>query len=105
MARTENNGKGAKSAGSTDRDKASGADKKAPARKPAAKPAEKGPSRFERSKQFFREVRIELKKVTWPTRKETIASTSVILLLVVFVAAYLGLLDIGLSRVLKLLFH
>ena len=33
--------------------------------------------------QFLREVKVELKKVTWPSRKQTIGSTVVVLVLVV----------------------
>jgi len=51
--------------------------------------------------QFLREVRVELKKVTWPSRKETIASTSVVLITVFIVALYLGLVDLGLSRLIR----
>ena len=51
--------------------------------------------------QFFREVRVETKKVTWPSRKETIASTSVVLVTVFIVAIYLGLVDLGLSRLIR----
>jgi len=54
------------------------------------------------AQQFFREVRVELKKVTWPTRKETIASTSVVLITVFLVAFYLGGVDLGLSRLIKI---
>ncbi len=57
---------------------------------------------FERAKQFISEVRIELKKVTWPARKEAIASTSVVIVAVFLVALYLGLIDLGLSRLLGL---
>jgi preprotein translocase subunit SecE len=49
-------------------------------------------------KDFFREVHIELKKVTWPSRKETIAATSMVILLSVVVAFFLGFLDIGLAK-------
>jgi preprotein translocase subunit SecE len=49
-------------------------------------------------RDFFREVRIELKKVTWPTRKETIAATSMVIILSVLVAFFLGLLDVGLAK-------
>jgi preprotein translocase subunit SecE len=49
-------------------------------------------------KDFFREVRIELKKVTWPSRKETIAATVMVVFLSVLVAFFLGLLDIGLAK-------
>jgi len=54
------------------------------------------------AKQFFREVRVELKKVTWPSRKETIASTSVVLITVILVSFFLGVVDLGLSRLIKI---
>ena len=57
---------------------------------------------WQRAKQFFREVRVELKKVTWPSRKETIASTSVVLITVVLVSFFLGIVDLGLSRLIKI---
>jgi preprotein translocase subunit SecE len=52
--------------------------------------------------QFFREVRVELKKVTWPSRKETIASTSVVLITVILIGFFLGIVDLGLSRLIKI---
>ncbi len=52
---------------------------------------------------FLREVQSELKKVTWPSRKQTISSTGVVLVLVIFVAVYLGLVDYILSRLVRLL--
>jgi preprotein translocase subunit SecE len=54
------------------------------------------------TKQFFREVRAELKKVTWPSRKETIASTSVVLITVIMVAFFLGIVNLGLSRLVRI---
>jgi preprotein translocase subunit SecE len=54
-------------------------------------------------KQFLREVRVELAKVTWPSRKDTIASTSVVLVIVILIAAFLGLVDLGLSKLMRLL--
>jgi preprotein translocase subunit SecE len=54
------------------------------------------------AQQFFREVRVEMKKVTWPSRKETIASTSVVLITVFLVGFYLGIVDLGLSRLIKI---
>ncbi|MEW5724929.1 MAG: preprotein translocase subunit SecE [Thermodesulfobacteriota bacterium] len=82
--------------------------KEAPAGAKKAAPkkaAEKGPGLSAKVRQFFREVRVELRKVTWPSRKETMASTSVILVVVFLVALYLGAVDIILSRALKLLFQ
>jgi preprotein translocase subunit SecE len=57
---------------------------------------------WQTTKQFFREVRVELKKVTWPSRKETIASTSVVLITVMMVAFFLGIVDLGLSRLVRI---
>jgi preprotein translocase subunit SecE len=41
--------------------------------------------------EFLNHVKAELKKVTWPTRKETYASTTVVIVLVLFVTVFLGL--------------
>ena len=58
---------------------------------------------IEKIKQFFREVRNELKKVSWPSRKETMGSTSVVIVLVLIIALYLGLVDFGLGRIMRML--
>ncbi len=52
--------------------------------------------------QFLREVKIELKKVTWPSRKQTMGSTAVVIVLVIIIAFFLGAIDIGLSRLIRL---
>jgi len=57
---------------------------------------------IEKIKQFLREVKVELKKVTWPSRKQAIGSTIVVLILVVIISFFLGLVDIGLSSLIKL---
>lgn len=57
---------------------------------------------FAKIKQFISEVKIELTKVSWPTRKEVMGSTIVILVLTVFLAVYIGLIDLGLSKILSL---
>ena len=51
--------------------------------------------------EFLREVKVELKKVTWPTRKQTTGTTIVVILFVFVVAAFLGLFDFGLSRLVQ----
>ena len=51
--------------------------------------------------QFFREARVELKKVKWPTRKELLASTAVVIVLTLIIAFFLGLVDFGLVKILK----
>ena len=52
--------------------------------------------------QFLREVKFELKKVTWPTRKQTLGSTAVVLILVTIISFFLGAVDIGLSFLVRL---
>jgi len=48
---------------------------------------------FKKLFKFLREVRLEMKKVTWPTRKETSGSTGVVIITVIIVAMYLGIVD------------
>ncbi len=51
-----------------------------------------------RSITYLQEVWAELKKVHWPTRSETYAATTVVLVLVGVVALYLGVVDFLLSQ-------
>jgi preprotein translocase subunit SecE len=44
-------------------------------------------------RKFLREVRIELKKVTWPTRQQLIAYTGVVLIAVALVCVLIWLFD------------
>jgi preprotein translocase subunit SecE len=57
------------------------------------------------SKNFVVEAVQELKKTTWPNRKETLTTTAVCLVLVFFVAAYLGLIDFLLSHFVRFFIH
>jgi preprotein translocase subunit SecE len=50
------------------------------------------------TRNFLVEAVQELKKVTWPNRKETLGTTGVVLVLVFFIAGYLGLVDFILSH-------
>lgn len=53
--------------------------------------------------EFLREVRIELSKVIWPTRKQTTGTTIVVIIFVFVVAAFLGLFDFGLSKLVQVI--
>jgi len=57
--------------------------------------------KFDASIQFLREVRTELKKVTWPSRKDTLSGTVVVLVAVIIIAIFLGIVDSGLSSLVK----
>ena len=57
------------------------------------------PSRwFATVRDFVAEAWQELKKVTFPNRKETLGTTAVVLFLVVVISIFLGLVDFGLAR-------
>lgn len=55
------------------------------------------------AKNFFEEVKIELGKVTWPTRKETVATTWVVIAIVVIISLYLGACDVVLAKLMRLI--
>jgi preprotein translocase subunit SecE len=52
---------------------------------------------------FLESVKIELGKVTWPTRKETIATTGVVVTIVFLISLYLGACDIILAKLLRMI--
>lgn len=56
----------------------------------------------EKARQFLREVRAEYRKVTWPTRKQTLGSTVVVIVVVMIISAFLGMVDMGLSSLIRL---
>jgi preprotein translocase subunit SecE len=70
---------------------------------PAVKtPVEKGEKNFlGKGIQFLREVKVELKKVTWPSRKQTIGSTVVVIVVVMIISLFLGVVDMGLSGLVR----
>jgi len=51
--------------------------------------------------EFFREVKVELKKVVWPTRKQTTGTTVVVIIFVFIVAVFLGVFDYSLSKLVQ----
>ena len=55
-----------------------------------------------KAKTFFKEVKIELKKVVYPNRDEVVGSTKVVILTVVIISLFLGLVDIGLTKLVSL---
>ncbi len=86
-----------------------------PAEKPTAKDAKASPGSAQASvkrletkaepvgkiaaiKQFLSDVRAELDKITWANRKETTSLTIAVLAITIFFSAYLGLVDIALSK-------
>ena len=54
-----------------------------------------------RAQEFIREVIVEFRKVTWPSRQELINSTAVVIAVTVVLAFFLGAVDIGLARIVE----
>jgi preprotein translocase subunit SecE len=54
-------------------------------------------------KTFLEAVKMELGKVTWPTRKETAATTAVVIMIVFIISFYLGACDVVLSKLMRLI--
>lgn len=83
-------------------------------KRPAAQPKSAGPKKnmtpkepgfIEKSQVFLREVKAELKKVVWPSKNQTVASTVVVIVLVIIVSSFLGLFDLGLKGLIRMVLH
>ena len=55
----------------------------------------------DKAMQFVSQAKAELKKVTWPTRKQTLASNGVVMVIVAITAVYLGIIDFILAKLVK----
>jgi preprotein translocase subunit SecE len=53
--------------------------------------------------QFLKEVKNEMSKVVWPSRRETVKMTVIVVVFSVVVALFLGAVDYGLTQVLKII--
>ncbi len=61
--------------------------------------------KLDKVKEYFREVYLETKRVTFPSRKDTMKGTYVILITVVIAAVFLGIVDVGLAKIIQALFR
>jgi preprotein translocase subunit SecE len=52
---------------------------------------------------FLNDAKGELKRVTWPSRKQTMASTLVVIIVVFVMAIFFGIIDFGLAKLIKLI--
>jgi preprotein translocase subunit SecE len=99
---TDNNSKSAAASGEISKGKKKG--QQLPAKKASDSKTKKQVKKdnvFKLFAQFLREAKTELKKVKWPTRKELLASTTMVIILVLVIALYLGLVDIGLINIIN----
>ena len=76
-----------------------------PLKKDVYKKADSGTFALKRyfivTRQFLFDAKVELKKVTWPTRKELLSTTAVVIVLVIVIAFFLGVVDLGLVKMIK----
>lgn len=57
---------------------------------------------IDKARDYFKEVMVELKRVTWPSKKDTMAATWVVIITVIILSIFLGIVDLGLSQLIKL---
>jgi preprotein translocase subunit SecE len=85
-------------------------DKKMPAKKSSKKPAKKNNKKkgtggfFKKIARFFKDVVVELKKVTWPSRKNLISYTIAVIVFVVIMMAIIYGIDSGAAAAIKAIF-
>ncbi|OEU69849.1 MAG: preprotein translocase subunit SecE [Desulfovibrio sp. S3730MH75] len=51
--------------------------------------------------EFLEQSKVEMKKVVWPTQKETIQTCTAVLVLVVVMSLFLGVVDLGLTKMVE----
>lgn len=84
-------------------------EKNMPAKKSSKKPAnknnkKKGTGFFKRIARFFKDVVVELKKVTWPSRKNLISYTIAVIVFVIIMMAVIYGIDSGAAAAIKAIF-
>ena len=66
--------------------------------------AERRISMFKRISEFFQDVKLELKTVVFPTKKEVIGSTWVVIVTVLIASVFLGIVDMSLGKFMTTIF-
>jgi preprotein translocase subunit SecE len=58
---------------------------------------------IEKVKVFFNDVKVEAKKVNYPSKDELVGSTWVVITTVIIASVFLGIIDLSLARIIQLL--
>jgi len=82
----------------------SGGTTKVPRKPPADVATDGRASPLRRLSRFYREVVAELRKVIWPTRKELITYTTVVVVFVSIIVAIVAGLDLGFAKIVLIVF-
>jgi preprotein translocase subunit SecE len=67
--------------------------------------AEDAKNSFERTKDYINELKLEMRRVTWPNRKQVQGTTAVVIFSVFLFAGYFEVVDSILSRGVTAVFH
>jgi preprotein translocase subunit SecE len=59
---------------------------------------------IEKSTRFLKDVKLELTKVSWPSREDVRGATIVVIIVVLIIAFFIGLIDFVITKVENLLF-
>jgi preprotein translocase subunit SecE len=52
-------------------------------------------------KAYFRDVYLEGKRITWPSRKDAMKGTYIVLITVFVASVFLGIVDVGLAKLIQ----
>ncbi len=58
---------------------------------------------FEKIKAFLKDAAVELRKVSWPTRQETVNSTVVVIALILLLGVFLAIIDGALAKIMGII--
>ncbi len=58
-------------------------------------------AKYEVVKEFLEQAKVEVKKVTWPSRKETMTTSIAVVVLVAIISLFLGLADFTLAKIIE----
>ncbi len=59
---------------------------------------------MEKLRNFFREIKMEIKKIHWPSKEELWGATGVVVIILIVTGFYFAFLDLGFSALMKLVF-
>ncbi len=71
--------------------------------KEQAQPRNKIAAKVSEFRDFFEESKVEMKKVTYPDRRQTLATLGSVLFLVTLIAIFLGLVDVALAKIVEII--
>jgi preprotein translocase subunit SecE len=54
-------------------------------------------------KAYFRDVYLEGKRITWPSRKDAMKGTYIVLITVFVASVFLGIVDVGLAKFIQVI--